>query len=486
MEAFMLSHIYIAGSADAAREAVLDRLDQKTRQQLPAGSLGKSTALLSTGRFSPRLSLVIRGIEYRHNEFAEDTVLSTDVETAEEAMAIASAHVTSLPSGHDLAIALDLEPTPVFVAWFRPKAIMRRETGSYAISLAPLTSPLGQQSTAVLQWFDALTDGALPDYDGTLVTAERASKTYSRAAKAVNTRRTYRSVVRSWCSWTARHGIPALPARSEDVAAYLADLALQKKRPATVDIHRAALRYLHHIAQVPVPTSHALVSETVAGIRRTSTGHGSRQVKGLTWDLLSDVIEQIDTRETVGVRDKAILLLGFAGALRRSEVAALCLENVALDDDGMRIRLDRSKGDRTSQGVEVAIPRGVTGLCPVRAYEAWLRKAQLKETKGPVFRRVWLPPVSEPGDPPLAPSMGSEALSDRSVARIIQKRCLDAGLVGDFSGHSLRRGAITTGARDGIDLVSLKRFSRHQTFGVVEKYIEVEDAMTKHPGRSRF
>ncbi|MEJ5155850.1 hypothetical protein WH240_11925 [Gluconobacter wancherniae] len=89
-------------------------------------------------------------------------------------------------------------------------------------------------------------------------------------------------------------------------------------------------------------------------------------------------------------------------------------------------------------------------------------------------------------EPPALPSMGTEALSDRSVARIIQKRCTDAGLTGDFSGHSLRRGAITTGARDGTDLVSLKRFSRHQTFGVVEKYIEVEDAMTTHPGRTRF
>ncbi|WP_249197438.1 site-specific integrase [Gluconobacter wancherniae] len=69
------------------------------------------------------------------------------------------------------------------------------------------------------------------------------------------------------------------------------------------------------------------------------------------------------------------------------------------------------------------------------------------------------------------------------MARIIQKRCLDAGLTGDFSGHSLRRGAITTGARDGV---SLKRFSRHQTFGVVKKYIKVEDAMTYHPGRTRF
>ncbi|MBS1054629.1 tyrosine-type recombinase/integrase, partial [Gluconobacter kondonii] len=346
----MLSHIYIAGSADAAREALLDRLDRKTRQQLPAGDLTEAVALLSTGRFSPRLSLVIRGIEYRHNEFAEDTILSTTVETAEDALAIASAHVTTLPSGHDLAIALDLEPDPVFVAWFKPKAAKRRKTGSQAVTLVPLASPLGQQSSAVLQWFDALTDEALPDYDGTLLTAERASKTYSRAAKAVNTRRTYRSAVRSWCAWAAGHGLPALPARSEDVAAYLADLALQKKRPATVDLHRAALRYLHHIAQVPVPTSHALVSETVAGIRRTSTGSTSRQVKGLTWDLLGDVIEQIETTELVGIRDKAILLLGFAGALRRSEVAALCLENVALDDDGMRIRLDRSKGDRTSQG----------------------------------------------------------------------------------------------------------------------------------------
>ena len=215
----MLSHLHIAGSAKAAREAVLDRLDQKTRQQLPAGDLTEAVALLSTGRFSPRLSLVIRGIEYRDNEFAEDTVLSTEVETAEEALAIASAHLTALPSGHELAIALDLEPEPVFVAWLRPKAARRRKAGSQAATRAPRASPRGQQSSAGLQWFDALTDEALPDYDGTLVTAERASKTYSRAAKAVNTRRTYRSAVRSWCAWAAGHGLPALPARSEDVAA---------------------------------------------------------------------------------------------------------------------------------------------------------------------------------------------------------------------------------------------------------------------------
>ncbi|MFT8479613.1 MAG: integrase, partial [Gluconobacter oxydans] len=162
----MLSHIHIAGSADDAREALVDRLDRETRQQLPAGSLENSVALLSTGRFSPRLSLVIRGIEYRHNEFAEDTVLSTTVEAAEDALAIASAHVTTLPSGHELAIALDLEPDPVFVAWFKPKAAKRRKTGSPAVTLVPLASPLGQQSSAVLQWFDALTDEALPDYDG--------------------------------------------------------------------------------------------------------------------------------------------------------------------------------------------------------------------------------------------------------------------------------------------------------------------------------
>jgi len=118
----MLSHIHIAGSADAAREALLDRLDQKTRQQLPADSMENSVALLSTGRFSPHLSLVIRGIEYRHNEFVEYTVLSTTVETAEDALAIANAHVTTLPSGHDLAIALDLEPDPVF----RRPAVVRR------------------------------------------------------------------------------------------------------------------------------------------------------------------------------------------------------------------------------------------------------------------------------------------------------------------------------------------------------------------------
>ena len=150
----------------------------------------------------------------------------------------------------------------------------------------------------------------------------------------------------------------------------------------------------------------------------------------------------------------------------------------------MRLRLRRSKGDPAAKGVLIGIPRGITRNCPVRAYEAWIKIAGIEA--GPVFRRIWLAPVSRPGEPPAPPKIGAVALSDRSVADIVRRRCGAAGLEGDFSGHSLRRGAISTGAKDGYDLLELKRFSRHRSLQIVETYIDEASIKERHPGRSRF
>ena len=175
-------------------------------------------------------------------------------------------------------------------------------------------------------------------------------------SKAENTLRTYRAAVRSWCRWAASHALPALPARSEDVAAYLADMALQGRRTSTIDLHRAALRYLHHLAQIAVPTAHPMVTATLAGIRREAKEVLPRQKTALTWDRLVRVVEAISSHDLVGARDRVILLLGFAGAFRRSELAALKVDDITVDEDGMQIRLGRSSG--------ASGPRGATGQAP--------------------------------------------------------------------------------------------------------------------------
>ncbi len=254
-----------------------------------------------------------------------------------------------------MAVGLEIDDgTPCFLAWFRPLQPVGSCSGT--ADAAP-PAPVGQPAAAVAQWFSVVSAQPVPEHDGRLATARQAADAYMHRSKAENTLRTYRTAVRSWCRWAAGHALPALPPSSEDVAAYLADMALQGRRTSTIDLHRAALRYLHHLAQITVPTAHPMVTATLAGIRRETKETLPRQKTALTWDRLVRVVEAISLHDLVGARDRAILLLGFAGAFRRSELAALKVDDLTVDEDGMQIRLGRSKGDPQRKGALIGIPR---------------------------------------------------------------------------------------------------------------------------------
>ena len=146
--------------------------------------------------------------------------------------------------------------------------------------------------------------------------------------------------MRAWCN---HHALPCLPSRAADVAA-------ESRRGLGVDtltLRRAAIRYLHVVARCPVPTAETAVGETMAGILR-------RILAPIAADL-------------AGLRDRALLLVGFSGALRRAELAAIPVEHLETCERGLRLTLLHSKGERTGRGVTVAIPYGSTEFCPVRA-----------------------------------------------------------------------------------------------------------------------
>ena len=503
----MLDALHIAGSWPTLRPRVLEQVDRLTRQRLGQSDITTDVLrpILSTALFSPPLPVFIAGSTLPDGSFLPDTQLPECAEHAANARTLVEAAIPALPNGYHLEVALDLDRQRLaFVASL--VALNQRETASGPPGQdkgrsVSTPAPIGQAPANVARWFTALSEVELPEHDGRLETSQAAVGAFVQLGKAANTRRTYRSAIRGWCAWAARHDLPALPARSEDVATYLADLALRGRKPPTIELHRAALRYLHHIAHLPIPTMHALVSETVAGIHRSPKKTMPRQVKGLTWEMVCEVVDTIPTTSLVDARDRAILLLGYAGALRRSELASIQLEHVKLDEDCMRLMLPHSKGDKKNEGIEIVIPRGITRHCPVRAWETWLRQSGLKprdkEAGDPkaadaakdttaAFPRIWLRAAAKSDETPPPPKIGTKSLSDWSVATIIKQRCQAAGIEGDFSGHSLRRGAITTGAQDGFDLLALKRFSRHRDYRVLEAYIEANEALTKHPGKTRF
>ena len=346
----------------------------------------------------------------------------------------------------------------------------------------PALAPVGRSAPDVRAWFDDAAQAAIPGYDGTLDTARAAALAYARRAKAENTRRAYRAGVRAWCEWCDAHALPCLPARAADVVAFLAAERGRGCSVNTIDLRRAAIRYLHFIAGCGVPTAEAQVAETMAGIRREAADSGDVPAKKLaaTAGILREILAPIGG-DLAGLRDRALLLVGFAGALRRAELAAIRVEHIEARERGLRVTLPRSKGERAGKAVNVALPYGTNGLCPVRALLAWLAAAGIVE--GAVFRRVWAQakPKADASAPP-CPVVGAEAIDAGTVARIIKKRATAAGYdPAALGGHSLKRGAMTTGMDHGVHPTRLKQLGRHKSYAVLDEYLELGDPFDGHP-----
>lgn len=340
--------------------------------------------------------------------------------------------------------------------------------------------PVDGQPAEIRKWFDSAVLAKIPVHDGTLETARVAAQAYARHAKADTTRRAYRAGVRAWCEWCHRHALPCLPADPADVVAFLAAERGRGLSVTTVELRRAAIRYLHFIAGCPVPTAEAQVAETVSGMRRHAADQGELPAKKLaaTADLLRDILRVIPD-DLAGLRDRAILLLGFAGALRRAELAAVEVKHLEARERGLRLTLPRSKGERSGRVVTVAIPYGRTELCPVRAVRRWREAAGIAD--GALFRRIWLPP-SAGGGPPPSPRVGTEAIDPGTVGRIVKKRAAAAGFDGElFGGHSLKRGALTTGMDQGVHPTRLKQLGRHKSNAVLDEYLQFGDPFEGHP-----
>ena len=340
--------------------------------------------------------------------------------------------------------------------------------------------PSDGSGTAVATWFEDVAEAAVPSADGSLEAERAAATAFQRMAKADNTRKAYRAAVRAWCAWCEQRCLPALPAASRDVAAFLAAERQRGLTPNSIELRRAAIRYLHHAAGQAVPTGDAAVAETVAGIRGDAARHGEMPAKkaAATATILRQILAPIPA-DLRGLRDRALLLTGFAGALRRSELAPIRVEQLEKTERGLRLTLPQTKGSQTD-AVTVPLPYGQTELCPVRALAAWQEAAGI--TSGPLFRRIWLPRQARAGEPPPQPRIGSQPITPWAVAAIVKARATAAGFgARDFAGHSLKRGALTTGMDRGEHPAKLKRLGRHKSFDVLGEYLEFGDPFEGHP-----
>jgi len=230
---------------------------------------------------------------------------------------------------------------------------------------------------------------------------------FAKASKSAATRRAYASDIAIFVEWCRSRGLNPLPASAEVVSAFLADEATHGKRPSTLGRRLAAIRYFHRAANEASPTSEESVKAVLAGIRRT-VGAAPGRKKAATADLVLGMVAS-GNGSLRALRDRAALLLGFAGAFRRSELVALNVEDLEETPEGLLITVRRGKTDQEGLGRKVAIPRGAIA-CPIAALRAWLDAAAI--TEGALFRRVWNKRAQRVGAHPMRQRLPNRRLGE--------------------------------------------------------------------------
>ena len=287
---------------------------------------------------------------------------------------------------------------------------------------------------------------------------------YLDAALSPNTRRAYAHAWREFSNFCAASNLTPLPASTATVLAYIGWLdRARHNRPTTIHIKMAALRYVHARAcpSVPNPIESPEVRDALVGLGRLRRAARIRKSALLTPDLARALATLPDT--PAGWRDRAILLVGFAGAFRRSELVALDMADVTMRKTHAVLRLRGSKTDRAAEGEHKVIhAEEDPALCPVRALAAWLAVLRAHGlTAGPLFVRM-----DATGKPI------NRRLSAQSVALIVKRAAAAAGLdAREFSGHSLRAGFITSAALAGAQEHDIQRVSGHKSADVLRQYI---------------
>jgi integrase len=243
------------------------------------------------------------------------------------------------------------------------------------------------------------------------------------------------------------------------VALYLTSLAATRKA-ATIRRRLTAIGQAHRAAghSSAASTHHALVSETLKGIRRT-IGVAQTGKRPLLTEQVRAIIRALPG-DLQGLRDRALLLIGFAGGFRRSELAGLTVEDVGVENDGLLITLRRSKTDQEGRGREVALPYGSSPeTCPVRAYREWLGRAVLKT--GAVFREI-----------DRHERIGVKGLHKDSIGLIVKRAVARIGLDrAHYGGHSLRAGLATQAYLNGANELSIMQQTGHRSIATLRKYI---------------
>ena len=283
-----------------------------------------------------------------------------------------------------------------------------------------------------------------------LIALKNGYEKFIHAAVSDNTRTAYQSDLKHFIDFGG-----TIPSTPEIISQYLA-IHANSHKPATLARWLVSINKAHTSQNLLSPTNSDLVKATLRGIKRT-VGINQRQVAPVLKNNLLDMVAGLTGIK--GTRDCALLLIGFAGALRRSELVGLTYADIEFVEQGLVIHLRQSKTDQLGEGRKIAIPFARGSVCPVLLLKQWLEISGINE--GPLFR-----PTTRHG------RIANVALSTQAVAVIVKERVSAIGLYSvNFSGHSLRAGLATSAAQAGVSAWKIKQQTGHKSDAMLNRYI---------------
>ncbi len=285
-----------------------------------------------------------------------------------------------------------------------------------------------------------------------------------KSSKSSNTIRAYRSDFKDFGAFCAKNGFKLLPTEPKIVSLYLTHLSIKDAKMSTLRRRLVSIGVIHKLKNHYLDTKHPIIIENLMGIKRKK-GSYQKGKKPILLNHLKLIIEAIDkdTSDEAGIRklrDKTIILLGFAGGFRRVELISIDFEDLEFVSEGVKIFIRKSKTDQFGEGMLKGLPYfDNQKFCPVWHLKKWLEVSKIKS--GPIFKRFSKGLI-----------LGKNRLTDQSVALLLKKYLLNAGIENqNYSGHSLRSGFATVTAESGADERSIMAMTGHKTSQMVRRYI---------------
>ena len=270
-----------------------------------------------------------------------------------------------------------------------------------------------------------------------------------KSSKAPNTLRAYKADYKDFASFCIKNGFKPMPSEPKIISLYLTYLSKSSKF-STLKRRLASLSVIHKLSGHYIDIKHPMITENLMGIKRIKGSYQKAKKPILINDLklIVDVIDK-DKNEENRFKNKALMLVGFSGGFRRSELVAIDYEDLDFVPEGVKIFVKRSKTDQSGEGMTKGIPYfSNPNYCPVISLKNWLEKSEIKS--GKIFD-----------------------MSDKNVALTIKKYTGLAGLDSDkYSGHSLRSGFATSTAELGAEERSIMAMTGHKTTQMVRRYIQ--------------